>query len=432
MAIRGFLFDTVERIRNPHVLFAPFLLIYVVVVFMLHKDIMEGDEARYYEFANNLLHGFYSPANEINLWNGPGYPMLLMPFVAMNLPLIAITLFNAVLSYLSIVLIFKSLMNVANFRISVLFSTFWGVYYNRFPEMPMILTEPLTIFLVSLFSFLCIRVFKNHSRSVICFAGCVLGYLVLTKIIFGYVILLLLMASATLAMVNRGNRNYRSVLLVLLVAFATTTPYLIYTFALTGKVFYWGNSGGMSLYWMSSPYKNEYGDWKSASLSADPKSYSYLTPALEKELKANHQDEYDLIFSHKGVQQDSAFKRIAIDNIKSHPAKYFFNIIQNAGRMLIDVPYSYTVQSPNTVFKFPLVAIVFSLALACLVISFANWFGLDFSIRFQLLFVVVYLVLSLVVSAMHRQFYVIIPVLLVWFGYIFNKAVIVNLKFKDE
>lgn len=55
------------------------------------------------------------------------------------------------------------------------------------------------------------------------------------------------------------------------------SPYLVYTYALTGKIFYWGNSGGLSLYWMSSPHPQEFGDWH------NPQTLSEIP-----ELETNH------------------------------------------------------------------------------------------------------------------------------------------------
>src|SRR5690349_1086566 len=43
-----------------------------------------GDEWRYLYYADNLLHGFYSPHDRVFLWNGPGYPLLLAPFVGID------------------------------------------------------------------------------------------------------------------------------------------------------------------------------------------------------------------------------------------------------------------------------------------------------------------------------------------------------------
>ena len=36
---------------------------------------------------------------------------------------------------------------------------------------------------------------------------------------------------------------------------------MLYTYKLTGKIFSWSTAGGMNLYTLSTPYKNEYGDW---------------------------------------------------------------------------------------------------------------------------------------------------------------------------
>ncbi|MDP3014343.1 MAG: hypothetical protein Q8M92_08890, partial [Candidatus Subteraquimicrobiales bacterium] len=112
---------------------------------------MEGDEGRYILFAQNLLHGFYSPpAPDINLWNGPGYPIILMPFVAMRMPLIFITLMNAVFQYLSIVLLFKAMIQFVTFRKALLFSLYWAFCYSSYSYMSYILTEAFTVFLITL------------------------------------------------------------------------------------------------------------------------------------------------------------------------------------------------------------------------------------------------------------------------------------------
>jgi hypothetical protein len=96
--------------KNPYLLFAPFLILYIIIVLIFHKQGTIGDEGRYLMFAHNLIHGFYSPTGpNIDLGNGPGYPIILKPFVALHLPLIFMRLINAVFYYLSIVLLFKSL-----------------------------------------------------------------------------------------------------------------------------------------------------------------------------------------------------------------------------------------------------------------------------------------------------------------------------------
>ena len=95
--------------QSSFLLFLPFLVLFLLLVFKMHNDTMHGDEGRYVQFAENLCHGFYSPPPpDINLWNGPAYPLFLMPFVLLKLPLICITLANAFMQYLSIVFLFSS------------------------------------------------------------------------------------------------------------------------------------------------------------------------------------------------------------------------------------------------------------------------------------------------------------------------------------
>lgn len=90
--------------RNPFLLFSPFLLYYVYYILKHKWPVLYGDEPRYIGFAVNLLHGFYSPpAPGINLWNGPGYPIVLMPCAALHLPVIFYLLLNALFYYFSII-----------------------------------------------------------------------------------------------------------------------------------------------------------------------------------------------------------------------------------------------------------------------------------------------------------------------------------------
>ena len=173
--------------KSPFLVYLPFLFLYLLLVLKLHGDQMVGDEGRYYGFAQNLLNGFYSPPPpDINLWNGPGYPIFLMPFVALGLPLICITLCNAFFQYLSIIFLFKAiLLQTGSRKIAYVFSMFWACYYIAFQELGGIITEPLTSFLTAWLIYLLSKGFKQDTEKgfnkYLFSAGLVLGYLVLTK-----------------------------------------------------------------------------------------------------------------------------------------------------------------------------------------------------------------------------------------------------------
>src|SRR5579862_879669 len=109
--------------RNPWLIFSPFFFNYAYYIIKNKWPSLYGDEIRYVDFAHNLIHGFYSPFPEhINLWNGPGYPLILVPFIALKMPVIYITLLNALYQYMAVVLLYKAVRLVASDKIALLFS----------------------------------------------------------------------------------------------------------------------------------------------------------------------------------------------------------------------------------------------------------------------------------------------------------------------
>lgn len=412
--------------RNPYLLFSPFLLFFILIALCLYHDTIDNDGLGYLLFAHNLLHGFYSPpAPDINLWWGPGYPIILVPFVGLRLPLICITLMNAVFLYLSIVFLFKAMLYFLEFRKALLFSLFWAFCYSSYHFLTLILTESFTIFLVSVFILSLVRTFNGQINKFLYLSGFVLGYIALTKVIFGYVILILLIWNVLLLIKNRKENAYKRSILILLVAFITVTPYLLYTYHITGRFFYWGNSGGMSLYWMSNPNEKEYGTWHNENLNPVIKDIDIvITGAL---LKLNHQKDIDEVRKYKGVQKDDAYKRIAIQNIKNHPVKYFKNIVANISNLLFDFPQTYAYQHP--IIKIWYFSILYTLMLISFVLTILNWGKITFSIRFIVVFVFVYLCGSSLVSGANRQFIIMVPALLLWIAYILDKLIILKIKF---
>src|SRR6185437_1775700 len=229
--------------RNPFILFLPFLIIYIVFVLLMYSPVNSGDEPRYLRFANNLLNGFYSQAGaNVNLTNGPGYPLLLVLFLLFHLPKVGIVMINAVFHYLSIIFLFKALLQFVSFKKALFFSSIWACYYMAYQNMPSVTTETFTMFLVSMLIFFTVKVYDKKkvtgTKKDIFFAGLILGYIVLTKVIFGYVVLVMLLGILFLWIFNKKAANYRKALIILSIALVTFTPYLVYTYHLTGRVFY--------------------------------------------------------------------------------------------------------------------------------------------------------------------------------------------------
>jgi 4-amino-4-deoxy-L-arabinose transferase-like glycosyltransferase len=426
----------IKLTRNPYLLFLPFLILYLVIVLLLNNDVLEGDEQGYIFYANNLLHGYYSPpAPNIDLWWGPGYPILLMPFLFFKLPLISITLANAIFQYLSIVFLYKAMIYYVKFQNAVVFSLFWAFCYSSYSTIAAIYAESFSLFLISLFLYSVIRTLLHGSNKYLYLAGFLLGYLSLTKVLFGYVIFLLFFGFILLWLTNRNNINYRRSILIMALAILTTIPYLFYTYSITGRMFYWGNSGGTSLYWMTSPYENENGAWESETLRANERKGEAYIPMLDDTginfstqlLKLNHQKDYDEILKYKGVQKDDAYKKIAINNIKTHPVKYLKNISANISRVFFGIPNNFMFE--HIILKIWYFAVLFTLMLFCFISTVINWRKIPYSVGFVLVIAFLYLAGISLLSAVNRYFIVILPFLLFWIAYIADKLGTLKIRF---
>jgi 4-amino-4-deoxy-L-arabinose transferase-like glycosyltransferase len=398
----------------------------VVLVLIYHQDKMEGDESRYVMFAKNIIAGFYSsPAPNINLWNGPGYPIIIIPFLLFHLPLISITFLNAILQYLSIVFLYKSFITIVPKKVAFVFSLFWGLCFSAYMYISLILTEVFTSFLISLLLYFIAKAFNGKNSKYVILAGFILGYIALTKIIFGYVLILIFFSLLAFYIFDKKDVKLRKSILILIVAFITVSPYLIYTKNLTGKYYYWGNSGGMSLYWMSTPISTEYGDWNNELFTANisDKDISRNISSF----KQSHQKEIDEISKFVGVEKDEAYKKMAFRNIKSNPVKYVKNIIANISRAFFGFPVSYTYQYPILrVFFF---AIIFTFIMFSTLITFINWNKIEFDVKFVFIFLFFYFSLSMLVSMDNRQLIVVLPGIMFWIGNILNESIFIKFIF---
>ena len=436
--------------RNPYFIFLPFLLFYIVFVLILYNKVIWGDEIRHMAYAQNILHGYYSPPSNMSLEIGPGYPIFLLPFLMLHIPLIWASLMNAVFTYLAVVFLFKALQKIVSFKTALFFSLFLACYFNTLEFIALLYSESLSLFLIALNAFLLVKTFTQDesikNNKYIYLSGFFIGFLILTKVIFGYVLLFMLTGIGLLWVLNRKKLNYRRGFFILLIGLVTTTPYLIYTYHITGKMFYWGTSGGNNLYWMSTPFKGEYGNWspipKNTSF-ADEKQNTYnggvlnvknrdnFIPGGEDSIRLHHLKDFEEINKYQGKEKDDAYKRIVIQNIKSHPLKYLENCFSNIGRILFNYPYSYTYQKPGTLIRLPLNGIIVVLMLFSLIPTLINWRRLHFAIRFMLFMILLYFGGSIFGSAETRMFTVVVPMLLVWIGYITQKTINLHLKFEE-
>jgi len=399
-----------------HYKLIPFLLFYLSICFLFAQNDLVGDEVTYLFFANNLLNGFYSPPYpEINLWSGPGYPAFLAPFMFLKLPLIVLRLLNGFLLYFSLVISYKTFNIYSSKKSAFLFTILLGLYFPIFEMLPFILTESLTWFLISIVCFLLVKTYKQKSISwkLILLSAFSIAYLAMIKVIFGYVILLMIFVSIFMFLLPQFRSSAKKSTLIFLISFMFCLPWLSYTYSLTNKLIYWANSGGMSLYTMSSPFANELGDWKSSG---------------ELQLNPNHKVFMDSISTLNSLQQDDAYKAEAIENIKSHPKKYLSNWIANVGRLLFSYPHSNKEQTINSYFTIIPNMFVIVLIILAFAVSIVHYKKFPVVLILLFLFFLIYLFGSTLVSAYRRMFYVTMPFWFFFFSYIFTNIISIKIK----
>ena len=311
----------------------PIFFIYIILCIFLADAPPKNDQWTYIGYAKNLSNGFYVPPDSLRIWCGPGYPLFLAPFAKLSIPWIVAKYFNALFVFGGVCFLFLALRQYIPSKKSLCIAYLFALYPPMLIEIPKILTESISIFFVTGFIYFIILSFRSGKWRNYLLAGIFCSLIVLTKVIYAYVVLGALITSLLLCI---KNKSFIKLAGIYLFAFALCSPYLFYTRSITGKLFYWANSGGSTLYWMSSPYSGELGDWKNENIPLHDKKFAHHKPLFLK------------LSQHNAVEKDSILKQEAIKNIRKHPKQYLQNWICNIGRMWVNYPYAYKYQRPHT------------------------------------------------------------------------------------
>lgn len=307
-----------------------------------------GDEWRYLWYAKNLTHGYFTPRDNEMIWNGPGYPLLLVPFVATGAPELWAKYLNAVLLALAVLYVHQTLLLFCSRRRALLGGLFVGLSPLPYQTLHLLYTESFSLFLMAgtLYHFSVMRRAKARRHAVV--AGLYAGALALTKILFGPVIFGALLVTGGLWLLGRRTRRVERSLAMLGIACALCVPWLVYTHSVSGKWFYWASGSGLLIYWMTTPYPDELGEglhhgWVMnrpylyarhgkffQHLIGDPKSYAGTE--LDRALPG--------LGRISSVHADDEFWHAAIEQLKAHPEAYARKWCFNVCRLFFDYPYA--------------------------------------------------------------------------------------------
>jgi 4-amino-4-deoxy-L-arabinose transferase-like glycosyltransferase len=310
--------------------FLPLLAIYVALALISPGFAPEGDEAVYLRYAERITHGHYSdPAisDADYLWYGPGLPLLLAPEQAVDVPVEAIRLLGAAFLFGAVLLFEVLLRRVLRRRQALLGAYALGLYVPAWILLPHIYTEPLALLCLVVGMLFTSRALGPEGRRLdVVAAGAAFGWLALTKVAFGWIVTALLVGFGAAWLVQRARGRPSGtgrIAAIFCVALVVCIPWLAFTWSKTDRVFYWSNSGGLSLYWIASPYEGDLGAWT----------------AIEDTTRPAHVRFFRSIERLDPVDHDIALQRRARQWIEDDPANYVHNVLINTGRILFGAPY---------------------------------------------------------------------------------------------
>ena len=313
------------------------LLVLVSLVFPERQD----DEAGYLELARNLTHGHYvtgrpdalldADPSYPDLWFGPGLPLALAGPVAIGLPLAVLRLSGPIFLCLALLVFYRLVRRYVPPKGALVATWALGLYLPFYTLLPNLHSEPLAVLFVVLALYATARV-CDHGRVRWLVSGALaLAGLALTRVDYGWVLTLALAALVVWWGLSRS-QTARTLATMYALGLILCIPWLAYTYSQTHRVYEWGNSGSLSLYWMSSPYAHEYGDWQQANA------------VFTDDHLAAHRPFFAELRGLTLPEQNVRLERKAFENIRDRPVKYAENIAANVSRLFFDAPYSYSPQ----------------------------------------------------------------------------------------
>jgi len=349
--------------RRELALLFPLLALYVAAwaIFPERPD----DEASYVVLAERLTDGFYVTGDDDailnadpgspDLWFGPGLPAFLAPLVAIDAPLSVLRLTSVFVLLAAVLLMYLLARDRWGPRAGLVAAYGLGLYLPFLGLLSNLHSEVLAVLFVVVGMLGVARHLERGGAVWLVVGAAGLAGLALTRVAYGWVLTITLVVLLVWWVAVRSRASGRAAA-VLALALALCLPWLAYTYSKTDRLFVWGNSGSLSLYWMTSPHDGDLGDWHQAHLVfTDPD----LLP---------HRAFFESLRGLDLAEQNAEIEREALRNIADHPGAYAENVVANVSRMLFNTPYSRTLQQTNDLFYALPNAILLGAAALCVLV----------------------------------------------------------------
>ncbi|WP_166647104.1 ArnT family glycosyltransferase [Prosthecobacter fusiformis] len=379
------------------------LLIYGVLSILRHSDQPIWDEARYLEYARNLTHGFYVTDEEPNFVNGPGYPIVLMPFCESASAALGARLLNAFFMAGAVGFVWLTVRHYAGAAWAFAGAALTGFHPTLLWMGFALMSEPMSTFTLTGFVWSFAHALRDRRWSWTLAAVLFLGWLILTRVFFGHVLMATAVLCLALLIIKEWRPALGRALVILAGAFLFCTPYLAYTQAKTGQFLCWSTNSGELLYWMSSHHEGENGHWFG---KADVRSLPEVAPL--------HDAFYQDVLKHPILEREEMLKAAALANFKANPARVGYNWVCNLSRLAFGFPRSHQPEELRTILLIGFNGPVIFMAIIAGVMGAWYWRTVPVEVWILMGFAAFYLGGSTLAPSLPRYFVLMIPIL--WLG----------------
>lgn len=388
------------------------LVAYAALSWVRHSDHLIWDEKRYLDYANNLNLGFYVPDAEPDFVNGPAYPLVLMPFVGSPEGWRVARVLNAFFMAGAAGFVWLTVRRyagpgwaLAGGLLTAFHPTFLWMGFS-------LMTEPMSVFSLTGFVWAFTHALRERSWVWTLVAVLFFGWLILTRVFFGHV----LMATAALCVVLLVVKDWRPALLrtlaILAGAFLLCTPYLAYTHAKTGQWLCWSTNSGELLYWMSSHHEGENGHW-----------FGKADVRQVEEVSSLHGEFYAEVLKRPILEREAMLKAAAVANFKANPGRVAYNWVCNLTRLAFGFPRSHQAEELRTVVLIGTNGPLIVLACAAGLLGLWYWRSVPVEIWLLMGMSAFYLGGSTLAPSLPRYFVLMVPVLWLGIAHVFSRHV---------
>ncbi|MDH4476135.1 MAG: glycosyltransferase family 39 protein [Verrucomicrobiaceae bacterium] len=408
---------------HPRTALSALLLIFfanTISVVLRHDDQLIWDEGRYVECALNHL-GTPVPTFDPNDFvNGPGYPLVLAPFVLASEfrfdqqsatskikrsfgPLFLARLLNAFFMTGAAAFVYLTLRHYTNPIWATLGALWTGLHPAILWMSFALMTEPLALFCLTGFLWSFCQTLRSPSTPWrwLTAATAFLGWLTLTRVFFGHVIVATgLLSLIAWPILKAWRPALQRTLLILTGALIICAPYLHHTWKVTGTFPCWSTNSGELLYWMTSHHPGENGHW-----------FSYEDAQNDPHLAPNHRAFFKLALSKPVAEREALFKSEAKHQFT--PPAFAYNWLCNLSRLAFGFPRSFQAEE---LLSLPLIFLHLPLILATLLAAFIAlrfWRSIPPEIWILAAFATFYLGGTSLASGLPRYFAAITPILFI-------------------